>query len=87
MFTARAGRGRWPIRSSWALTSSSSDQAQLAPLLDGIRANLGTNPDEVSADAGYCSAPNLRRIEGYIATDRSTAPSPLPGKRLQEPDR
>lgn len=57
------------------LTNSSSDQAQLAPLLDGIRANLGTNPDEVSADAGYCSAANLRtirrrRIEGYIATGR-----------------
>jgi transposase len=57
------------------LTSSSSDQAQLAPLLDGIRANLGTNPNEVSADAGYCSAGNLRtikrrRIEGYIATGR-----------------
>ncbi|MGY3613984.1 transposase [Bradyrhizobium sp. USDA 10063] len=57
------------------LTSSSSDQAQLAPLLDGIRANLGTNPDEVSADAGYCSAANLRtikrrRIAGYIATGR-----------------
>jgi hypothetical protein len=57
------------------LTSSSSDQAQPAPLLDGIRANLGTNPDEVSADAGYCSAANLRtikrrRIEGYIATGR-----------------
>lgn len=57
------------------LTSSSSDQAQLAPLLDGIRANLGINPDEVSADAGYCSDANLRtvkrrRIEGYIATGR-----------------
>jgi transposase len=57
------------------LTNSSSDQAQLAPLLDGIRANLGTNPDEVSADAGYCSDTNLRtikrrRIDGYIATGR-----------------
>ncbi|HTO64891.1 MAG TPA: transposase, partial [Bradyrhizobium sp.] len=31
-----------------ALTNSSSDQAQLAPLLDGIRANLGRNPAEVS---------------------------------------
>jgi transposase len=30
------------------LTNSSSDQAQLAPLLDGIRANLGRNPGEVS---------------------------------------
>lgn len=57
------------------LTNSSSDQAQLAPLLDAIRANLGTNPQEASADAGYCSAANLctlirRRIEGYIATGR-----------------
>jgi len=57
------------------LTNSSSDQAQFAPLLDGIRGNLGTNPDEVSADAGYCSDANLRtirrrRIEGYIATGR-----------------
>ena len=30
---------------------------------DGIRANLGTNPDEVSADAGYCSDANLRTIK------------------------
>jgi transposase len=57
------------------LTRSSSDQAQLAPLLDGIRTNLGSHPDEVSADAGYCSDANLRtikrrRIEGYIATGR-----------------
>lgn len=57
------------------LTDASNDQAQLAPLLDGIRANLGTNPDEVSADAGYCSDANLRtikrrRIAGYIATGR-----------------
>lgn len=57
------------------LTDSSSDQAQLAPLLNGIRANLGRNPEEVSADAGYCSAANLRtigrrRIKGYVATGR-----------------
>jgi transposase len=57
------------------LTNTSSDQAQLAPLLDGIRANLGRNPDEVSADAGYCSDANLRtlqrrRIRAYIATGR-----------------
>jgi transposase len=57
------------------LTNASNDQAQLAPLLDGIRANLGANPDEVSADAGYCSEANLRtikrrRIAGYVATGR-----------------
>ena len=57
------------------LGNNGSDQAQFAPLLDGIKANLGRNPDEVSADAGYCSAANLRtlsrrRIKGYIATGR-----------------
>ena len=57
------------------LTNSSSDQAQLEPLLDAIKANLGTNPDEVSADAGYCSDANLRtlsrrRIKAYVATGR-----------------
>ena len=72
------------------LTSSSSDQAQLAPLLDRLRANLRRNPDEVSADAGYCSAANLRtlgrrRIAAYIATGRqkhgtSAATAKKPGK-------
>ncbi len=45
--------------------------------LDGtkIKANLGINPEEVSADAGYCSQANLltlsrRRIEAYVATGR-----------------
>lgn len=57
------------------LTNSSSDQAQLVPLLDGIKANLGRNPEEASADAGYCSHANLltlirRRIDGYVATGR-----------------
>jgi transposase len=57
------------------LTNASNDQAQLAPLLDGIKANLGRNPDEASADAGYCSEANLqtlarRRIAGYVATGR-----------------
>jgi transposase len=57
------------------LSNNGSDQAQFAPLLDGIKANLKRNPEEASADAGYCSAANLRtlsrrRIKGYIATGR-----------------
>jgi transposase len=76
------------------LTNSSSDQAQLAPLLNVTRANLGRNPDEVSADAGYCSDANLRtikrrRIEGYIATGRqkhgtksATAKKTTPGSLI-----
>ena len=57
------------------LSNNGSDQAQFAPLLDSIKANLKRNPDEASVDAGYCSAANLRtlsrrRIRGYIATGR-----------------
>jgi transposase len=73
------------------LTDNGSDQGQFAPLLDAIKANLGRNPDEVSADAGYCSAPNLRtlswrRIKGYIATGRQkhgskSATAKRPAKR------
>src|SRR3979490_3561691 len=56
--------------------NTAKDQAQFAPLLDAIKANLGNNPDEASADAGYCSQANLRtlirrRIEGYVATGRN----------------
>jgi transposase len=77
------------------LDNNGSDQAQFAPLLDAIKANLKRNPDEVSADAGYCSAANLRtlsrrRITGYIATGRqqhgaksATAKRPLkPGSLI-----
>ena len=58
------------------LSNCSSDQQQMAPLLDAIKAAFGCNPDEVLADAGYCSKANLRtirkrrRINGYIATGR-----------------
>ena len=45
------------------LSNNGSDRAQLAPLLDTIKANLGRNPQEASADAGCCSAPNLRTSE------------------------
>jgi transposase len=57
------------------LSNAANDQAQLAPLVAAINANLRRNPDEVSADAGYCSEANLRtlakrRINAYIATGR-----------------
>jgi type II secretory pathway predicted ATPase ExeA len=47
----------------------------LAPLPDGVRANLSRTPDEVSADAGYSPDANLRtvnrwHIKGCIATGR-----------------
>ncbi|MBV8191014.1 MAG: transposase, partial [Alphaproteobacteria bacterium] len=57
------------------LTNEGNDQAQLVPMVKAIRTNTGRNPDELSADAGYCSAANLRdlarrRINAYVATGR-----------------
>ena len=61
------------------LVAQTSDQDQLVPLLDGIKANLGRRPQEASADAGYCSEANLkvlrkRRIRGYVAIGRAKHP-------------
>ncbi|HEX3499558.1 MAG TPA: IS1182 family transposase [Stellaceae bacterium] len=58
------------------LSNSQSDQDQLAPRLDDIRAHLGRPPKEASADAGYCSEANLaalaeRNITGYVAVARA----------------
>ncbi|HSD30778.1 MAG TPA: IS1182 family transposase [Gemmatimonadales bacterium] len=57
------------------LTTNASDVHQLLPLLDQVQRTLGRQPQEVSADAGYCSESNVRalrrrRIRGYIATGR-----------------
>jgi transposase len=62
------------------LTHSMSDCPQLVPLVDGVRANLGRKPREVSADAGYCSEANLkalatRNIKAYVATGRAKHPA------------
>ena len=57
------------------LTNAGTDHRQLAPLVAAIRSNTGRNPREISADAGYCSAANLRTlarrgIDAYVATGR-----------------
>jgi transposase len=67
------------------LTPSMSDQDQLVPLIDGIKANLGRQPKEASADAGYCSEANLaalaeRGIGAYIATGRAKHPAEVKRK-------
>jgi transposase len=58
------------------LDARQSDQHQLAPMTDAIEANLDRKPEQLSADAGYCSDANLgacerRNIDGYIATGRA----------------
>lgn len=71
------------------LTPSMSDQDQLVPLMDSIKANLGRKPREASADAGYCSEANLvaladRVIGAYIATGRAKHPGEVK-RRLTGP--
>ena len=65
------------------LTSMASDAPQLIPMVDRIRKNLGRNPDEISADAGYCSEANLkvlsrRRLDPYIATGKGVRQYRMP---------
>jgi transposase len=58
------------------VTQSPVDSGQLVPMTDAVETNLGRKPDQVSADAGYCSEANLealenRSIDGYVATGRA----------------
>ncbi|MBV8241841.1 MAG: IS1182 family transposase [Hyphomicrobiales bacterium] len=58
------------------LDAKQSDQHQLAPIVDAIESNLGRNPAQLSADAGYCSDANLaameqREVDAYIAPGRA----------------
>jgi transposase len=57
------------------LVTAGNDMGQLLPIVDAIQALAGALPEEVSADAGYCSEENLagleeRDIKGYVATGR-----------------
>jgi hypothetical protein len=58
------------------LDARPTDQHQLVPMIEAIRANLGRDPTELSADSGFCSEANLtaleaRGIDAYIATGRA----------------
>jgi transposase len=62
------------------LDANGSDQHHLTPMVDAVEANMGRKPDEVSADAGYCSDANLaameeRAIDAYIAAGRAKHPT------------
>src|SRR6202795_1539866 len=58
------------------VTQSGVDGGQLVPMTDAIETNLGRKPEQLSADAGYCSEANLealenRNIDAYVATGRA----------------
>jgi transposase len=62
------------------LDANASDQHQLTPMVEAVEANLGRKPEQVSADAGYCSDVNLeamesREIDAYIAAGRAKHPT------------
>ena len=62
------------------LDANASDQHQLTPMVDAVEAAMGRKPDQVSADAGYCSDTNLaameeRAIDAYIAAGRAKHPT------------
>jgi transposase len=73
------------------LTNNGADAPQLGPMLDVAEANLGRLPDELSADAGYCSEANLalleqRGINGYVPPGRLRHATNDPaGKRKLKP--
>lgn len=56
--------------------TNAADRGALAPLVKAIRRDLRANPQELSADAGYCDEANLaflarRRIAAYLAPGRA----------------
>jgi transposase len=58
------------------VTQSAVDCGQLVPMIDAIETNLGRKPEQLSADAGYCSEANLealenRSVDAYVATGRA----------------
>jgi len=58
------------------VTQSPVDSGQLVPMTDAVETNLGRKPEQLSADAGYCSEANLealenRNIDAYVATGRA----------------
>jgi transposase len=60
------------------VSRAKNDLEELIPLVEQITRNLGRNPDEVSADTGYCSTENLsvmkrRKIRAYIPRSEKMA--------------
>ena len=47
------------IITAYGVSNSASDKHNLLPLLEAVKKNLGTLPENVAADSGYCSLENL----------------------------
>jgi len=73
------------------VTQAGNDKEQMRPMIEAVEEQSGQRPDEVLADAGYCSDSNLeylestaepeKKIDAYVATGRqkhSEAPAVCP---------
>jgi transposase len=65
------------------LSDCSADSGALVAMVEAVKANAGRNPDQFSADAGYCSDANLEAldehgIDAYVATARQKHGAPAP---------
>ena len=69
------------------VNTNAADVGNLIPMTEQVVTNTGQVPDQVLADAGYCSADNLDRTaesaaehgtEFYLATGRRRRDSPPP---------
>ena len=69
------------------VTTSAADVGNLIPMTEQTTANTGQAPDQMVADAGYCSADNLERADAfsdqhgtefYVATGRRRRAEPPP---------
>ena len=65
------------------LTDCSADSGALVHMIEAVKASMGRNPTQFSADAGYCSDANLEAldaqgIDAYVATGRQKHGTPAP---------
>jgi transposase len=72
------------------LSNQGSDCPQLVGLVEQITSNLAAAPEQVSADAGYCSEENLEaletcQIDAHIATGRQKHGAAAPEARPAGP--
>jgi hypothetical protein len=67
-----------------SVTQEANDKKQLVPMLKEVKVQMGSPPQQATADAGYFSEPNvtdskLQEIDLFVAPDRQKHGEKLPG--------
>jgi hypothetical protein len=78
-------------RAAQTVSDQGSDSPHLVGLVEQIANNLAAPPEQISADAGYCSEDNLaaletRGIDAYVATGRRKHGAAAPAARPAKPE-